>query len=467
MVVVDADTIARVTGGELLAGSGDAMVTSVAIDSREATPGSAFFALAGERVDGHAYLQQALEAGARAAVVSSDDDSVRAIFALCERREAALIRVADTADAITALARHVRSRLTCPVIGITGSTGKTTTKDFLASALSVGLTVVATRGNRNNELGVPLTLLEADLDTDAVVVEMGMRGEGQIRELCKVTRPTAGLVTNIGMTHIELLGTQERIAHAKGELVECLGPEGRAFLNADDEWSATLAGMTDAPVTTYGTAGSADVRARDVATDDQGRVMFTLATREGSVPVRLGVPGRHNVYNATAAAAVGLYLGLTLTQAVEGLERATMSPMRMEVFENADGVTVINDAYNANPTSMRAAIATLTDMAAGRRVAVLGDMAELGSLAELAHFRLGEQVGESGLDVLVTVGELARRIGEGASAQGMSPDRVVSVADADEAVGELRAIVEPGDVVLVKASRVMELEKVVEGITST
>jgi UDP-N-acetylmuramoyl-tripeptide--D-alanyl-D-alanine ligase len=467
MVVTDADTIARVTGGEVVAGDGSAMAGSAVIDSREATAGAAFFALPGDRADGHSYIEQALQAGARVVVVARDDVDVRAAFDRAGRPDSALVHVDDVSAALSALARYDRGRLTCPVIGITGSTGKTTTKDFIFSALTLALDVVATEGNRNNELGVPLTLLRADLTTDAVVVEMGMRGEGQIRELCALARPTAGIVTNIGTSHLELLGTQEHIAHAKGELIECLPSDGRAFLNADDEWSARLAATSTAPVTYYGVGPDADVRGTDVDTDERGRVSFMLRTPEGDAPAKLVTPGRHNVYNATAAAAVGLYLGLTLSQVVEGLECATGSPMRMEVFETADGITVVNDAYNANPTSMRAALATLSDMAAQRRVAVLGDMAELGSLAELAHFKLGEAVGDARLDGLVTVGALARRIAEGARGQGMAPDRVVAVDSADEAVEAASEMLVAGDVVLVKASRVMGLEKVVEGLTST
>jgi UDP-N-acetylmuramoyl-tripeptide--D-alanyl-D-alanine ligase len=279
--------------------------------------------------------------------------------------------------------------------------------------------------------------------------------------------PTVGLVTNIGATHMELLGSEERIAQAKGELLECLSREGRAFLNAEDDWTPRLADLTKAPVTTYGIGPLADVRATDIATDERGCVSFVLVTPAGRQKVTLGIPGRHNAYNAAAAAAVGLYLKYSLSDIVDGLERTGPSPMRMEVFETADGITVVNDAYNANPTSMRAAVTALTDMQAVRRVAVLGDMRELGSLAELAHFRIGEQVARSGIDRLVTVGELARRIAEGARAEGMPADQVFSAPDAAGASAALRVIVQPEDVVLVKASRVMGLEAVVEGLTST
>ncbi len=467
MVVTDAGTIARVVGGELLAGDGATMAGPVTVDSREVTPGSVFIAVRGDRADGQDFTGAALAAGARVVLAHRDDEALRAAFKAAGRGDAALVKVADPAGAVSALARYNRSRLSCPVVGVTGSTGKTTTKDFMRAALSVALDVVATEGNRNNELGVPLTLLRADASTDAVIVEMGMRGVGQIAELCALARPTAGVVTNIGTTHMELLGSQERIAQAKSELLRCLPPAGRAFLNADDEWTPRLTEHTEAGVTTYGLSEHADVRATDVSVDGRGQVTFVLVTPEGRASVALAIPGRHNVYNAAAAAAVGLYLKLTLEQVVEGLQATTGSPMRMEVFETADGVTVVNDAYNANPTSMRAALDTLVDMHAARRIAVLGDMAELGSLADLAHFRMGERVARAGVDHLVAVGALARRIAEGARAGGMDAASVDSVADAAAAVLAVRAVVAPGDVVLVKASRVMGLEAVVEGLTST
>jgi UDP-N-acetylmuramoyl-tripeptide--D-alanyl-D-alanine ligase len=381
--------------------------------------------------------------------------------------EVAIVEVPDAVVALETLALYNRSRLDGAVLGITGSTGKTTTKDLVASVLSTGLNTVATRGNRNNELGLPLTVLEADVSTEVLVAEMAMRGPGQIADLCRVARPDLGLVTNVGTSHIELLGSEEDIARAKGELMGCLPADGRAFLNIDDAWSPTLAEMSAAPVTWFGLGEGADVRAADPKTAPDGTVSFTLVTPAGDTHVALGVPGRHNLYNAAAAAAVGLHLGLSLSQIVDGLAHATMSPMRMEVIETASGVIVVNDAYNANPTSMRAAVATLADMApSGRRIAVLGDMAELGGLTELAHFQIGEMVARSGIDLLVAVGPRARRIAEGARAEGMSADRALTVGDAVGATRLLGDLAVGGDAVLVKASRVMGLEAVVEGLVA-
>lgn len=462
MVTMSATRLAELTGGEVVYGPADAVFTGVEIDSRAVTAAQAFFALPGEHSDGHDWVGDAARAGARVAVVSHFDAGLAAgigDFAL------AVVLVPDTAVALAALAKHHRSTLRCAVIGITGSTGKTSTKDFLVAALGSQRVVTATRGNRNNELGVPLTVLEAGPRTDVLIVEMGMRAEGQIEELCAIVRPTAGVVTNIGQSHMELLGSQDAIVRAKGELVGCVPVTGRAFLNGDDAWSRTLAQRTLAPVTWYGTSANADVRASDVETDDLGRPTLTLSAGGQEVRFALPLPGRHHAYTAAAAAAVALYLGVTLDEIVDGLRHVVTTGMRMEFFTAANGVTVVNDAYNANPTSMRAAITALADIrAGGSRVAVLGDMMELGSLTELAHFQLGETVATSGIDALVTVGRCAQRIAEGALAHGMSAARVRSCATVDEASEVLDDLLAAGDVVLVKASRSMGLERIVEGI---
>jgi len=454
-----------VVDGELLAGSAASVVNGVVIDSRDAGPGCVFVALPGERTDGHEYAAAALVAGARALIVTRDGDDLREAIVASRRHDVALVLVADGLDALQRLAAHHRARLTCSVIGITGSTGKTTTKDLLAAALGARLRVVATKGNRNNELGVPLTVMDAGADTDVLVVEMAMRGPGQISRLCAIARPTMGLVTNVGVSHVEILGSEQAIAEAKGELVRAVPADGRVFLNGDDAWSAHLAASAAAPVTFYGTGPDADVRVEDVSVSEDGRPTFSLVTADERVEVALTVLGRHNVYNAAAALAVARAVGLTLEEAADGLAAADMTGMRMEVFTSATGVTVVNDAYNANPVSMRAALRTLADVrSASRRIAVLGDMAELGSLTELAHFGMGEEVTALGLDALVTVGALARRIADGALASGMPASVVRPCVTVEEASEVLDDLLEAGDVVLVKASRVVGIERVVEGI---
>jgi len=462
MVTMSAARLADLLNGEVVHGMPETVFSGVDVDTRSIARGMAFFALPGEQTDGNLFVADAARAGARVAVVSRfDEQSADAL------KDAALavVLVPDTAAALAALATHHRSTLRCPVIGITGSTGKTSTKDFLVAALGPERAVVATRGNRNNELGVPLTVLEAGPTTGVLVVEMGMRAEREIETLCSIARPSAGIVTNIGQTHLETLGTQEAIVRAKGELVACIPPAGRVFLNGDDAWSRSLQERSASPVTWYGMDAGADVRATAVTVDELGRASFALTAGGEEAHVALPIPGRHHAYTAAAAAAAALYLGESLSDIADRLASVRVTGMRMQVFVAANGVTVVNDAYNANPTSMRAAVDALADMRAkGVRVAALGDMAELGSLTELAHFRIGEAVARSGIERLVTVGERARRIAEGAIAEGMPAAVVRPCATVDEASEVLDDLLVAGDVVLVKASRSMGLERIVERI---
>lgn len=467
MLTLSLEMLVAVVHGELVCGSDAAMVNGVVTDSRHVEPGVAFIAFAGDRVDGHEYLLDAISLGARALLVTRPSEEISAVVQAAGERDVAVVRIGDALDAVQALATYHRGRLFCPVIGVTGSTGKTTTKDFITSVLSVRSRVVATYGNQNNELGVPLTILRAGADTDVLVVEMAMRGQGQIARLCEIARPTTGIVTNVGTSHIELLGNQEAIANAKGELVASIPASGAIFLNADDAFSAALSDKASARVVRYGVESPAEIGARDVGIDSEGCASFTLVSEQGNREVRLGIPGRHNVYNALAAAAVGLHLDVGLDDVVEGLEGAEAGEMRMQAFQSASGVFVINDAYNANPTSMRAAIETLADMqTSGSRIAVLGDMAELGSLTELAHFRIGEEVARLPIDALITVGKRAQRISDGARAEGMDADRIHPFDSVEDAACCLSEQLVPGDVVLVKASRVMGLERIIEGIVS-
>lgn len=468
MVTMSAEYVAEIVGGEVVAGPVDAILRGAEIDSRQVTPGMAFFALPGEHTDGHDHVEAAVRAGARVVVVCRFDDSVASQLGKPGTPHVAVVLVPDVAAALRSLAIHYRGTLRCAVVGITGSTGKTSTKDFLLAALGEDRSTVATLGNRNNELGVPLTILRAGPRTDVLIVEMGMRGEGQIMGLCAIAAPTVGIVTNIGQTHMELLGSQEAIIRAKGELVECVPAEGMVFLNGDDAWSRSISERALAPVTWYGMGESVDVRASDIEVDDLGMPSFTLTANGETTRVSLPLPGRHHAYTAAAATAAALYLGVTFEEIAPRLAEVRVSDMRMQLFVAANGVTVINDAYNASPTSMRAAVTTLADMRAhGARIAVLGDMAELGSLTELAHFRIGEEVARSGIESLVTAGPMARRIAEGAIAAGMPPFAVRPCGDVDEASEVLDDLLSSGDIVLVKASRSMGLERIVERILAT
>lgn len=467
MLTATCEMISAVTGAQHVAGEPQTVGNDVSIDSREIQPGAIFIALPGERTDGHDHVLAAIDAGARIIVMSREMGEVPGLQERTERDGICVLTTPSTSEALAQLAAWHRLRLHAHVVGITGSTGKTTTKDFLNAVLRPRFRVVATAGNRNNDLGVPLTLLRAGADTDVLVVEMGMRGLGQIAFLADIARPEIGLVTNVGTSHIELLGTQDAVAAAKGELVRAIDADGAVFLNADDGYSETLALDSVAPVTMYGTGERANVRAVDIVLDDQSRASFTIIADSSHAQVHLPVPGRHNVYNALAATSVGLRLGLPLAEIADSLSRAEVTSMRMQMFTTPDDVTVINDAYNANPTSMRAAVETLAGMrATGKRVAVLGDMAELGSLSELAHFQIGENVARLGIDRLIAVGPRATRIADGARAEGMPTESVWTMKDLESAATIIGETVSSGDVVLVKASRVMGLEKLVEGIVT-
>lgn len=457
--------LVSLTGGTLINGSPERVVESISLDTRTLKEGDFFIPLRGERHDGHQFLAEALSKEAKGFFTERWNEGIRAPLLGNLRGDTVVIKVKDTLKALHSLARHVREQLDVEVVGITGSTGKTCTKDMLVSVLLQKLNLVYTEKSYNNEVGVPLTILKADYDADAVVVEMAMRGLGQIEELAEIAHPTVGLVTNVGKTHFEFLGSEEAIAIAKGELIEAIPPSGTVVLNEDDAWTGKLRSLSTAEVITYGISNSANVYADEINIDSSGRVSFKMISEGKSVEVKLPFPGRHNVYNALAAGAIGLHLGLSLSDVKKGLEGCTLSKMRMEVFTTADGVTVINDAYNANPTSMRAALFALRDMNRNsRRIAVLGDMLELGKIADVSHFEIGELVGELGVDLLITVGEKSRRIAEGALRRGLNSKNVFTCDGVTEAGRILREKTEPTDVVLVKASRGMGLEGVIDSL---
>ncbi len=496
---LNAKQIAAYTGGQFLVEPIDAsaLMTGIAWDSREVQPGWLYVALPGERVDGHAFVEAALRAGAAGALVTDAPSESCALFA--REMGAAIIEVPNTASAITDLARAWRGHLRGRVIGLTGSVGKTTTKNLVRDVCAAWGSVVATKANQNNELGVPRTLLAADPETAVVVVEMGMRGRGQIAELCDFVRPAWGLVTNVGESHIELLGSRENIARAKAELF-CALPAGtgRAFANLDDEFAAFQvqeARLHERAVAVSGFAGHADgdalallergeapcdqlVWAEDVQLTAEGRPTFTLCARDASdhgedalfttverVGCTLALSGVHNVDNACAAAAVGYALGLDLETIASALGASVPEPGRQEVIAARGGFTVINDAYNASPDSMRASLATFAATeVAGRRIAVLGDMGELGSFAQACHEGVGRAAAALPLDRLICVGELAAFIAEGARAAGMNEARIGRAGSVADVLEELDSLLEPGDAVLVKASHFMGLTRIVEGL---
>jgi UDP-N-acetylmuramoyl-tripeptide--D-alanyl-D-alanine ligase len=439
--------IAEIVGGKA---EGDTRVTvtgPAVLDSRRAVPGGLFVAFTGEHTDGHAYAEQAKRAGA-VAVLGSRPTPLPTVV------------VADVRAALQTLAAHVVARLRegLTVVGVTGSQGKTGTKDLLAAVFSQAGPTVATFGSFNNELGVPLTMLRADPATRFLVLEMGARHVGDIAQLTGLVAPDIAVVLNVGVAHLGVFGSRAAIARAKSELVRGLAPGGTAVLNADDPRVAAMRALTDGPVLTFGRAAHADVRALDPALDRLGRPSCTLRTGAASAPLTLPLVGAHQVLNASAAAAAALAAGVPLPLATAALATASLSPWRLEPLDLACGATLLNDSYNANPDSTRAALDALAAVEGTRRIAVLGAMLELGDGSEAEHRAVGAYAAARA-DVVAAVGEGARPIAEGAG------ERAVALTGNDAAVHWLRDHLAAGDVVLVKASRGARLDEVAAVLT--
>lgn len=451
MIALTLAEVAALTGGALTGPSGAAVTGGVTLDSRTVAAGDLFVAVAGERVDGHDFLPAAAAAGAVGAITTRAHDGLPCVV------------VDDPVEALGRLAAGVHARLVAGgllTLAITGSSGKTSTKDLLGQVLAAAGPTVSPPGSYNNDIGLPLTVLSADAQTRYLVLEMGSRGRGHIARLCRVARPRVGVVLNVGSAHLGEFGSPEGIAAAKGELVEALPDEGTAVLNADDPRVIGMASRTVAEVVTTGRGPDAEVRATDVVLDDGGRAGFTLRAAGQAHPVSLQVVGEHQVANALSAAGAALAAGMTPAAVAEALSVAgPRSRWRMEVSRRDDGVTVVNDAYNANPESMRAALAALAGLSGTRRIAVLGGMAELGADAAVEHERLGRDAAAGGVDLVIAVGADAVGIADGAAAAGRrAGEESVHVPDRAAARELLSEVLRPGDVVLVKASRAYGLE---------
>ncbi|MEU9392408.1 UDP-N-acetylmuramoyl-tripeptide--D-alanyl-D-alanine ligase [Streptomyces sp. NPDC048324] len=459
MIALSLAEIAEVVGGQThdIPDPSVQVTAPVVRDSRQVEPGSLFVAFVGERVDGHDYARQVVEAGA-VAVLASRPVGVPAIV------------VDDVQSALGALARHVVRRLGATLVALTGSAGKTSTKDLIAQVLQRKAPTVFTPGSLNNEIGLPLTALSATEETKFLVLEMGARGIGHIRYLTELTPPRIGLVLNVGSAHIGEFGGREQIAQAKGELVEALPEDGAAILNADDPFVRAMASRTKARVVFFGESDEADVRAENVRLTDTGQPAFKLHTPSGASDVTMRLYGEHHVSNALAAAAVAHELGMSAEEIATALSEAdSLSRWRMEVTERPDGVTIVNDAYNANPESMRAALRALVAMGKGRRTwAVLGKMAELGDEALAEHDAVGRLAVRLNVGKLVAVGgREASWLQLGAYNEGSWGEESVHVSDAQAAIDLLRSELRPGDVVLVKASRSVGLESVAQALLET
>ena len=457
MIPLSVGQIAGITGAKAdRVADPAALVTGPVIaDSRQAVPGSLFAALPGERADGHDFAPAAVAAGA-VVVLATRPAGVPALI------------VDDVPAALASLARAVLDRNgDLVVVGITGSSGKTTTKDLAAQLIETLGPTVSPRNSYNNEIGLPLTVLRVTGQTRYLIAEFSARAPGDIARLCAVAPPRLGAVLCVGHAHAGEFGSIEDVARAKAELPEALPPDGVALLNADDPRVLAMAGRTAARVVTFGRAAAAAVRADGVTVDEAGRPSFTLVTEEASAPVRLRLHGAHNVTNALAAAAVARELGISVAAIAAGLSAAVArSRWRMEFTERPDGVTVINDAYNANPEAMRAALGTLAVLARSRRAfAVLGYMTELGGQAREFHEQAGLLAAEAGLAGLIVVGDDAAPILSGARAHHSWHGELLAVPDAAAAVQAMQQRLRRGDVVLVKGSRAVRMERVALALT--
>lgn len=439
---------ASVVHGEVQGLVPNAKFCGFALDNREVKPGEMFVAVIGSRVDGHVFAASAVKAGAS--------------VVLAEKPVAAPhVLVKNVVQALADFASHIRESFNGPVIGITGSAGKTTTKELTAAALAPLGPILKTEGNRNSEFSSPLLWGDLTKDHCAVVVEMGMRGFGQIEHLASFSKPTIGVVTNIGYSHIELVGNRDGVAQAKAELLTSLPVEGHAVLWAEDPYLARLSASSKAKVSTFGTSPSADCRITSYHALDWKSCEFEGEAFGETFSAKVPAVGRHIALNASAAILVAQLCGVNLGEAARAVGKAVLPPMRMEVVEH-NGATILLDTYNASPTSVIAALETVNDMpVTGRRIAVLGDMRELGTYSEEGHREVGRALASMNFDLAVLVGESARWIGEAAIAHGYSESQVrweAEVADVSEVLRELR----PGDAVLIKGSRALELERALD-----
>jgi UDP-N-acetylmuramoyl-tripeptide--D-alanyl-D-alanine ligase len=436
--------------------------TGVSTDSRTAQKGDLFVALSGDTFDGHDFVPAALHGGVSGIIVRKGwDGEVPA--------GVAVFAVDDTLAALGELARYHRARLSARVVGITGSNGKTTTKEIAASVARTTYRTVQTEGNLNNLVGLPMTLLSAPADTEALILEMGMNVPGEIGRLAEIAAPDIGVVTNVGPVHLEGIGSIEGVIAEKGVLPASLKSDGIAIFEGDADYTGKLGGNTRARLLTFGLDDKSDVRAEQIEDLGQAGTRATFVLPTGSFAARISIPGVHNLKNALAAAAVGLALDIPIDRIAEGIRAAVPMTMRMEITGDTAGLVILNDSYNANPVSMRAALeflARLRDGTTGRSIAVLGDMLELGDFTRPGHEQVGAAAARLGIDLVYVIGEFAEDVRRGAVSSGQNKVtiRTYPKGDDDTLTHDLLGIVRPGDAVLVKGSRAMRMERIAHAL---
>ena len=439
--------IAEITGGEYYGPAEmlNTKINGVIIDSRAVQPGSLFVPIVGERFDGHNFIASAAEKGAVASLSHNEGEW-----------SCPVIRVKSTEEAFRAIAGAYRARFDIPVIGVTGSVGKTTTKEIIASVLSQRFDTLKNQGNLNNQTGVPLTLFRLMENHGAAVVEMGTNHHGEIAALADIVRPTIGVITNIGESHIEYLGSRDGILKEKSDIFRNIGSEGKAIVNGDDDKLSTLKGKMDNLIT-YGFGEKNDIQAKDITDKGLEGSEFTAVYGDKSLRLTVPAPGRHMIMNAMCAMAVGLSLGMAEEEIASGVAAYRPAAGRMDIIK-CSSITLLSDAYNASPTSMKGSI-DIACRTEGRSVLILGDMLELGNNAPQYHYQVGQHAAQAGADILISVGELSREINRGAAEGGVD---TIHFEDRAALTEKLKDIIRPGDVVLVKASHSMGLEHIAE-----
>ncbi len=461
-MILTLEEVLKVTGGNLIQGGGNTFFRGVSTDSRTVAEGDLFIALKGPRFDGHHYALEAL--GKKAGGVLIEEDKVGDIR-WNGNRSKAVIAVKDTLSALGDIARDWRRKQGIPVVALTGSNGKTTTKEMIAACLETTFPVLKTKGNLNNLIGVPLTLLTLTENERVAVLEMGMNVPGEIRRLTEIAEPDVGLITNIQKVHLEGLGSLERLKEEKGELFRRMRRDGTILVNQDDPGVMELASRYNGQKITFGTEHPAEVMAKEIRLGGEGRTSFTLILEGEAMAIHLPLLGRHFVPDALAAVATACLFGVEVQQIKEALENFQPFPMRMEVVRLKGGTTLINDAYNASPYSTELALETLVEAKGkGRAIAVLGDMLELGGFTKEAHEQIGKKVSDLSIDFLFVLGEEASTVVRSAIDQGFPMKRARIVENHSEAISLLREMMEDGDWILVKGSRRMAMEKIVEGL---
>lgn len=439
--------IAEITGGEYYGPAEmlNTKINGITIDSRAVQPGSLFVPIVGERFDGHNFIASAAEKGAVASLSHNEGEW-----------SCPVIRVKSTEEAFRAIAGAYRARFDIPVIGVTGSVGKTTTKEIIASVLSQRFDTLKNQGNLNNQTGVPLTLFRLMENHGAAVVEMGTNHHGEIAALADIVRPTIGVITNIGESHIEYLGSRDGILKEKSDIFRNIGSEGKAIVNGDDDKLSTLKGKMDNLIT-YGFGEKNDIQAKDITDKGLEGSEFTAVYGDKSLRLTVPAPGRHMIMNAMCAMAVGLSLGMAEEEIASGVAAYRPAAGRMDIIK-CSSITLLSDAYNASPTSMKGSI-DIACRTEGRSVLILGDMLELGNNAPQYHYQVGQHAAQAGADILISVGELSREINRGAAEGGVD---TIHFEDRAALTEKLKDIIRPGDVVLVKASHSMGLEHIAE-----